>query len=148
MEIVRCKKRFLLNLKQCITKLHKLFSIVVQFYFITDYTVFLIKHGLGEHETYCKDINLLNRSVDILKKSDMVKDGYSVLYMFLGASSLKKDQPLFTLKQVGYFCERLIKDHEEKMREEYEQILNTKLAGKTLQIPHSCVLASSSCLSP
>ncbi len=77
----------------------------------------------------------------------MVKDGYSVLYMFLGASSLKKDQPLFTLKQVGYFCERLIKDHEEKMREEYEQILNTKLAGTTLQIPHSCVFASSSCLS-
>ncbi|NP_001107272.1 akirin-1 isoform 1 [Danio rerio] len=45
-----------------------------------------------------------------------------------GASSLKKDQPLFTLRQVGYLCERLIKDHEEKMREEYEQILNTKLA--------------------
>ncbi|KAI2655092.1 Akirin-1A [Labeo rohita] len=44
------------------------------------------------------------------------------------ASSLKKDQPLFTLRQVGYLCERLIKDHEEKMREEYEQILNTKLA--------------------
>uniref|UniRef100_A0A672KAC0 Akirin 1 n=1 Tax=Sinocyclocheilus grahami TaxID=75366 RepID=A0A672KAC0_SINGR len=39
-----------------------------------------------------------------------------------------KDQPLFTLRQVGYLCERLIKDHEEKMREEYEQILNTKLA--------------------
>lgn len=50
---------------------------------------------------------------------------------FLGASSLKKDQPLFTLRQVGYLCERLIKDHEEKMREEYEQILNTKLAGTT-----------------
>ncbi|ROJ29278.1 hypothetical protein DPX16_13722 [Anabarilius grahami] len=45
-----------------------------------------------------------------------------------GASSLKKDQPLFTLRQVGYLCERLIKDHEEKIREEYEQILNTKLA--------------------
>lgn len=45
-----------------------------------------------------------------------------------GASSLKKDQPLFTLRQVGYLCERLIKDHEETIREEYEQILNTKLA--------------------
>ncbi|KAL6467449.1 hypothetical protein AOLI_G00221000 [Acnodon oligacanthus] len=45
-----------------------------------------------------------------------------------GASSLKKDQPMFTLRQVGYLCERLLKDHEEKIREEYEQILNTKLA--------------------
>ncbi|XP_062843451.1 akirin-1 [Trichomycterus rosablanca] len=45
-----------------------------------------------------------------------------------GASSLKKDQPSFTLRQVGFLCERLLKDHEEKIREEYEQILNTKLA--------------------
>lgn len=44
-----------------------------------------------------------------------------------GAS--RKDQPSFTLKQVSYLCERLLKDHEEKIREEYEQILNTKLAG-------------------
>ncbi|TSN21184.1 Rhomboid-related protein 2 [Bagarius yarrelli] len=44
------------------------------------------------------------------------------------SSSLKKDQPTFTLRQVSYLCERLLKDHEEKIREEYEQILNTKLA--------------------
>ncbi|XP_061771081.1 akirin-1 [Nerophis ophidion] len=43
-----------------------------------------------------------------------------------GAS--RRDQPSFTLKQVSYLCERLLKDHEEKIREEYEQILNTKLA--------------------
>lgn len=49
--------------------------------------------------------------------------------LFSGAS--RKDQPSFTLKQVSYLCERLLKDHEEKIREEYEQILNTKLAGKT-----------------
>lgn len=49
---------------------------------------------------------------------------------FSGAS--KKDQPSFTLRQVSYLCERLLKDHEEKIREEYEQILNTKLAGKNL----------------
>lgn len=42
---------------------------------------------------------------------------------------MKKDQPSFTLRQVGYLCERLLKDHEEKIREEYEKILNTKLAG-------------------
>uniref|UniRef100_A0A8D3BRT4 Akirin 1 n=1 Tax=Scophthalmus maximus TaxID=52904 RepID=A0A8D3BRT4_SCOMX len=40
----------------------------------------------------------------------------------------RKDQPSFTLRQVSYLCERLLKDHEEKIREEYEQILNTKLA--------------------
>uniref|UniRef100_A0A3Q2Z2D5 Akirin 1 n=1 Tax=Hippocampus comes TaxID=109280 RepID=A0A3Q2Z2D5_HIPCM len=43
-----------------------------------------------------------------------------------GAS--RRDQPSFTLKQVSYLCERLLKDHEEKIREEYEQILNTKLS--------------------
>lgn len=46
---------------------------------------------------------------------------------FAGAS--RRDQPSFTLRQVSYLCERLLKDHEEKIREEYEQILNTKLAG-------------------
>ncbi|XP_066573642.1 akirin-1 [Amia ocellicauda] len=45
-----------------------------------------------------------------------------------GAPSVKKDQPSFTLRQVGFLCERLLKDHEEKIREEYEQILNSKLA--------------------
>lgn len=49
--------------------------------------------------------------------------------MFVGASSVKKDQPSFTLRQVGYLCERILKDHEEKIREEYKKILNTKLAG-------------------
>ncbi|KAK2106499.1 hypothetical protein P7K49_016013 [Saguinus oedipus] len=41
---------------------------------------------------------------------------------------MKKDQPSFTLRQVGIICERLLKDYEDKIREEYEQILNTKLA--------------------
>ena len=46
------------------------------------------------------------------------------------SSPLKKEQPLFTLRQVGMICERLLKEREEKVREEYEEILNTKLAGK------------------
>lgn len=50
-----------------------------------------------------------------------------LILCFSGAS--RKDQPSFTLRQVSYLCERLLKDHEEKIREEYEQILNTKLAG-------------------
>ena len=47
-----------------------------------------------------------------------------------GAS--RKDQPSFTLRQVSFLCERLLKDHDEKIREEYEHILNTKLAGTPL----------------
>ncbi|NP_001089245.1 akirin-1A [Xenopus laevis] len=43
-------------------------------------------------------------------------------------SLVKKDQPTFSLRQVGILCERLLKDHEDKIREEYEQILNIKLA--------------------
>jgi len=46
---------------------------------------------------------------------------------------MKKDQPTFTLRQVGIICERLLKDYEDKIREEYEQILNTKLAGRLTQ---------------
>nr|XP_033792495.1 akirin-2-like [Geotrypetes seraphini] len=41
---------------------------------------------------------------------------------------LKKEQPLFTLRQVGMIFERLLKEREEKVREEYEDILTTKLA--------------------
>lgn len=52
---------------------------------------------------------------------------YKISLCVSGAS--RKDQPSFTLMQVSYLCERLLKDHEEKIREEYEQILNTKLAG-------------------
>ncbi|KAG8588148.1 hypothetical protein GDO81_005888 [Engystomops pustulosus] len=48
----------------------------------------------------------------------------------LTPGSMKKDQPSFSLRQVGILCERLLKDHEEKIREEYEQILNTKLEGQ------------------
>ncbi|KAL8170092.1 UNVERIFIED_CONTAM: Akirin-2 [Gekko kuhli] len=44
------------------------------------------------------------------------------------ASPLKKEQPLFTLRQVGMICECLLKEREEKIREEYEEILTTKLA--------------------
>ncbi|XP_076872769.1 akirin-2 [Brachyhypopomus gauderio] len=45
-----------------------------------------------------------------------------------GASSPRREQPLFTLRQVGMICERLLKEREEKVREEYEEILTTKLA--------------------
>ncbi|XP_068135497.1 akirin-2 [Hyperolius riggenbachi] len=46
----------------------------------------------------------------------------------LPSSQLRKEQPLFTLKQVGMICERLLKEREDKVREEYEEILTSKLA--------------------
>ncbi|XP_062857107.1 akirin-2 [Trichomycterus rosablanca] len=53
----------------------------------------------------------------------------SISGVCVGSSSpTKKDQPLFTLKQVGLICERLLKEREDKVREEYEEILTTKLA--------------------
>ena len=59
---------------------------------------------------------------------------HKLFMLYIGTSSatsspLKKEQPLFTLRQVGLICERLLKEREEKVREEYEEILNTKLAG-------------------
>ncbi|KAF3850072.1 hypothetical protein F7725_019791 [Dissostichus mawsoni] len=46
-----------------------------------------------------------------------------------GASSpFRKEQPLFSLRQVGMICERLLKEREDKIREEYDEILTTKLA--------------------
>jgi len=43
-------------------------------------------------------------------------------------SPTRRDQPLFTFRQVGLICERLMKDRESQMREEYDRVLGTKLA--------------------
>lgn len=43
-------------------------------------------------------------------------------------SSSKRDQPLFTFRQVGLICERMLKERENQIREEYDTVLNTKLA--------------------
>jgi len=47
-----------------------------------------------------------------------------------GPSSPSKrgDQPLFTFKQVGLICERLLKERESQVREEYNAVLGSKLA--------------------
>ncbi|XP_076834899.1 akirin-2-like [Brachyhypopomus gauderio] len=43
-------------------------------------------------------------------------------------SPARREQPLFTLRQVGMICERLLKEREDKVREEYEENLTSKLA--------------------
>ncbi|XP_011498838.1 PREDICTED: akirin-2-like [Ceratosolen solmsi marchali] len=43
-------------------------------------------------------------------------------------SSNNKEKPLFTFRQVGLICERMLKEQETQIREEYDQILNMKLS--------------------
>ncbi|KAM9496739.1 akirin-2 [Clarias gariepinus] len=43
-------------------------------------------------------------------------------------SPSRREQPLFSLKQVGLICERRLKEREDKVREEYEETLIAKLA--------------------
>lgn len=43
-------------------------------------------------------------------------------------SSLSKDKPLFTFRQVNLICEQLVREREVKIREEYDKVLASKLA--------------------
>jgi len=43
-------------------------------------------------------------------------------------SSSTKEKPLFTFRQVGLICERMLKERESQIREEYDRVLNTKLS--------------------
>ncbi|TNN80150.1 Akirin-2 [Liparis tanakae] len=45
-----------------------------------------------------------------------------------GVSPARKEQPLFTLRQVGMICERLLKEKEDTVREEYEETMTSRLA--------------------
>ena len=49
--------------------------------------------------------------------------------MFSALSPNKKDTPLFTFKQVSMICERMMKDREEQIKNEYNSVLTCKLAG-------------------
>ncbi|KAL1497125.1 hypothetical protein ABEB36_008135 [Hypothenemus hampei] len=43
-------------------------------------------------------------------------------------SPSRSDKPIFTFKQVGIICERMIRERESEIREEYDNVLTTKLA--------------------
>lgn len=43
-------------------------------------------------------------------------------------SQSSKEKPLFTFRQVGMICERMLKERESQIREEYDRVLNTKLS--------------------
>lgn len=40
-----------------------------------------------------------------------------------------RDTPVLSLRQVGLVCERMIKEREDQLREEYDKVLNDKLNG-------------------
>lgn len=40
----------------------------------------------------------------------------------------RREQPIFTFKQVSLICERLLREREAQLREEYDKILGQKLA--------------------
>lgn len=43
-------------------------------------------------------------------------------------SPSRSEKPIFTFKQVGIICERMLKERESEIREEYDNVLTTKLA--------------------
>ncbi|KAK9717675.1 hypothetical protein QE152_g23605 [Popillia japonica] len=42
--------------------------------------------------------------------------------------SPRSEKPLFTFKQVGLICERMLREKESEIREEYDNVLTAKLA--------------------
>jgi len=53
---------------------------------------------------------------------------YTTESMGSPSQSTKKDSPLFTFRQVGLICERLLREREQHLRREYDQVLTNKLA--------------------
>lgn len=49
-----------------------------------------------------------------------------------GMHSPSREQPLFTFEQVGLICDRLMKEREHQIREEYDKVLSSKLAGESI----------------
>lgn len=43
-------------------------------------------------------------------------------------SPSRSEKPIFTFKQVGIICERMLRERETEIREEYDNVLTTKLA--------------------
>lgn len=74
--------------------------------------------SIYQHVDSCSPLDLQN-----------IHSGSSLPGTSSGASSpTRREQPLFSLRQVGMICERLLKEREDKIREEYDEILTTKLA--------------------
>lgn len=47
---------------------------------------------------------------------------------FATTYSSSREKPLFTFREVGLICERMLKERESQIREEYDRVLNIKLS--------------------
>lgn len=65
-----------------------------------------------------------------LKSSDLNEDNNSN-----DSRSSSNHQHLLTLKQVNMICARILKEREDKIREEYDRILSYKLNGNNESLP-------------
>ena len=65
-----------------------------------------------------------------LHHTSMLHQSPTASSYFNALSPSKKDTPLFTFKQVSLVCERMLKEREEQIRQEYDKVLTCKLAGK------------------
>lgn len=52
----------------------------------------------------------------------------SLSNLFSSMPYAKRDVPLFTFRQVSLICERMVRDREEEVKEQYDKVLNCKLA--------------------
>ena len=67
-------------------------------------------------------------SMDSLSVQSLPQNSSSTFFNALSPS--KRDIPFFTFKQVSLICERMLKERESQIREEYDTVLTCKMAGK------------------
>jgi hypothetical protein len=78
----------------------------------------------------CSNLNEQSDSAsEISDNSDTNMESSSSSF-FNALSPSKRDAPLFTFRQVSMFCERMLKEREEQIREDYDKVLTCKLAGE------------------
>ena len=53
---------------------------------------------------------------------------------FNALSPGKKETPLFTFRQVSLVCERMMKEREDQIRQQYDKVLTSKLAGMSCHV--------------
>lgn len=77
-----------------------------------------------------EEIRRLQRRKQLQFSQDTMSESPSSPMSCSAAASTcsKRDQPLFTFRQVGLICERMLKDREDQIRQEYDQVLISKLA--------------------
>jgi len=73
-----------------------------------------------------QDFGGVGSDVMMSSSSTNVSDGTSTVSD--DSTPRRKDVPMFTLKQVGLVCERMMKERQEELQQEYEKLLTAKLS--------------------